>query len=95
MMTDEELYFATASLRSNERNELGIFTAPELSKILHKSGRKISTTTIFRKAAEDKNFPVIKSKESNSKKPRMFFRVTDVEAYLDRHVNALKEHFGQ
>ena len=94
-MTDEEVYFATVSLKPNEREQLGIFTGPELAKILRKSGRKISTRAIFNRATKDKNFPVIKSKESNSKKPRMFFRVIDVEAYLDRHVNALKEHFGK
>ena len=93
-MDDEQIYVACAALTKQERRELGICTQSELADALHDMGRaKISQRTILRMLAKDKNFPSIKQ-PGNSKKPRNFYRLVEVHAYLDRHVKALRNHFG-
>ena len=93
-MNNEDLYVACAALTRQERRELGICTQAELADALHDLGRaKISQRTISRMIAKDENFPRIKQ-PGKSKKPRNFYRVTEVHAYLSRHVEALRKHFG-
>ncbi len=93
-MTDEEIYDACCKLSLNQRKVLGIYKLDELALVLDQSGRrKLSRRTIQRFCETDPNFPVIRQVEK-SLKPRNFYRLADVEAYLDYSFNVLKDYFG-
>ena len=93
-MTDEEIYEACCKLSLNQRKILGIYKIAELAQVLNQSGRrKLSIRTLQRICAKDENFPVIKQPKKSSK-PKNFYRLADVEAYLDRSFNVLNDYFG-
>ena len=93
-MTDEEIYDACCKLSFNQRKVLGIYKIAELALVLDQSGRrKLSIRTLQRLCENDPDFPVIRQVEKSGK-PRNFYRLADVEAYLDRSFNVLKDYFG-
>ena len=93
-MTDEEIYDACCKLSLNQRKVLGIYKITELAPVLDQSGRrKLSTRTLQRLCENDPDFPVIRQVEKSGK-PKNFYRLADVEAYLDRSFNVLKDYFG-
>lgn len=92
-MTNEEIYDACCKLSADQRRALGIYKIAELAIVLDQSGRKkLSQRTLQRICETDPNFPVIRQYQK-SMKPRNFFRLVDVEAYLDHSFNTLKDHF--
>tara|TARA_R110002050_G_C8786553_1_gene501708 strand:- start:52 stop:342 length:291 start_codon:yes stop_codon:yes gene_type:complete len=92
-MTNEEIYDACCKLSADQRRALGIYKIAELVIVLDQSGRKkLSSRTLQRLCENDPNFPVIRQPQK-SMKPRNFFRLADVEAYLDHSFNTLKDHF--
>lgn len=94
-MTDEEVYDACCKLSLNQRKVLGIYKLAELALVLDQSGRrKLSQRTLQRLCENDPDFPVIRQVEKSSK-PRNFYRLADVEVYLDRSFNVLKDYFGR
>jgi len=93
-MDEQQIFDAIVSLKPHQRKELGIYDLKGIGDALRESGRKISTRSIQRMVYEVQDFPVIRE-SGHSKRQRMFFRLADVEAHLDRQINALKKHFGE
>ena len=93
-MDEKQTFQAVVSLKPHQRERLGIHKLHDLVKVLRQSGRKISYKTIERMEYENEDFPVIRE-GTNSQRQRKFYRLADVEAHLDRHINSLLEHFGE
>ena len=93
-MTEEEIYDACTGLSEEQRKILGIYKLNELAEVLRQSGRKkLSLRTLQRILKNDSKFPAIKQ-PFKTQKPQNFYRLLDVEAYLDRDFLALQNHFG-
>ena len=93
-MDEKQMFQAIVSLKPYQRKQLGIYALQGLVDVLRESGRKISQRTIQRMVHEEQDFPVIREGD-HSERRRLFFRLADVEAFLDRDVHALLEHFGE
>lgn len=90
MEANEKLYKACLSLLPEQRKELGIVTFDELCEILQKEGRSMCGRTLSRRMKSDPDFPVIRLKKHR----RMFFKLDDVNEYLDRGYNYLRIIWG-